>query len=115
MDIRLAHQSTTTSTEELGGEMKAKPLTNTKFEHSGHVILCPGCGYWHLFDKRWSFNGDEQKPTFSPSMLVFPNLPEKRCHSFVRDGKIEFLDDCFHNLKGQTVELPDADGDEVDC
>lgn len=29
------------------------------------------------------------------------------CHSFVTDGKIQFLNDCFHSLKGQTVDLPD--------
>lgn len=29
------------------------------------------------------------------------------CHSFVRAGKIEFLGDCTHALKGQTVPLPD--------
>lgn len=29
-----------------------------------------------------------------------------RCHSFVRDGKIEFLSDSTHKLAGQTVDLP---------
>ena len=29
----------------------------------------------------------------------------KVCHSFVRDGRIEFLSDCTHELAGQTVEL----------
>lgn len=29
------------------------------------------------------------------------------CHSFVTDGKIQFLSDCTHELAGQTVELPD--------
>lgn len=33
--------------------------------------------------------------------------PESRCHSYVRDGKIEFLGDCFHDLKNTTVELPE--------
>ena len=27
------------------------------------------------------------------------------CHSFVTDGKIQFLGDCTHELAGQTVEL----------
>jgi len=34
-------------------------------------------------------------------------VSEYRCHSFVRDGRIEFLSDCTHALKGQTVDLPD--------
>lgn len=29
------------------------------------------------------------------------------CHSFVRNGVIEFLSDCTHALKGQHVPLPD--------
>jgi hypothetical protein len=29
------------------------------------------------------------------------------CHSFVRDGQIQFLGDCTHALKGQTVERPE--------
>jgi hypothetical protein len=33
-------------------------------------------------------------------------LPQ-RCHSFVRNGRIEFLGDCTHALASQTVDLPD--------
>lgn len=32
-------------------------------------------------------------------------FPPHVCHSFVRDGRIEFLSDCTHALAGQTVEL----------
>jgi hypothetical protein len=28
------------------------------------------------------------------------------CHSFVRNGKIEYLSDCTHNLAGKTVDIP---------
>jgi len=62
----------------------------------------------------WEFNGDYDKPTFSPSILMTTwesiNETEKRdvrCHSFVTDGKIQFLSDCTHELAGQTVELPE--------
>lgn len=93
----------------------------------GYVIFCPACGNGHLFDSRWKFNGDLDNPTFTPSMLVRGTVPitdeeadrimagEKIepkplvCHSFVTDGKIRFLDDCTHHLRGQTVELPDFD------
>ena len=34
------------------------------------------------------------------------------CHSFVREGKIEFLGDCTHALKGQTVDLNDVVEDD---
>lgn len=74
-----------------------------------YIFECPGCGCLHFFDASWTFNGDLEKPTVSPSILVFPSEPAKRCHSFVRDGMIQFLDDCHHELKGQTVEIPDFD------
>jgi hypothetical protein len=33
----------------------------------------------------------------------------KGCHSYVTNGRIQFLSDCHHSLAGQTVELPDWD------
>lgn len=78
-------------------------------------IFCPGCKSHHGFTIKhptfspWTWNGSEESPTFSPSMLVNAGYPDSRCHSFVRDGKIKFLDDCFHKLKNQTVELPEIE------
>jgi hypothetical protein len=73
-------------------------------------ITCPGCGYGHPFRIKgdgpvWTWNGDMIKPTFTPSMLVNKSHPEKQCHSHVTDGNIQFLADCWHALKGQTVPL----------
>ena len=31
------------------------------------------------------------------------------CHSFVVDGRIQFLGDCTHELACQTVDIPDFD------
>ena len=81
-------------------------------DDNAHIIFCPACGCGHLFDRRWTFNGDRDKPTFTPSMLVNAHLHEIdpkyiRCHSFVTDGKIQYLSDCTHDLAGQTVELPE--------
>ena len=95
-----------------------------KVQHNGHgpdyTFWCPGCecahGIWTM--KRggtpnWEFNGREDKPTFSPSILVrYPNGAtgkDEVCHSYVRDGQIQFLNDCTHKLAGQTVELPEND------
>ena len=86
--------------------MKAMPVERDGVVE-GHMIFCPGCKCGHLFDHRWHFNGDTEKPTFEGSMLVNAPDPSTRCHSFVRDGMIQFLDDCFHSLKGQTVPLED--------
>ena len=54
------------------------------------------------------FNGDTEKPTFSPS-LMYNFIPGHVCHSFVEDGKIRFLGDCTHPLAGQTVDLLEID------
>lgn len=78
-------------------------------------FMCPGCGYIHAVCLKvdagpHEFNRDFEKPTFSPSLVEdFSPNHEKRCHSYIKDGKIQFLDDCWHNLKGQTVELPDIE------
>lgn len=61
----------------------------------------------------WSFNGNYERPTFQPSVLVTYDGPDAGqdgappavCHSFVTDGQIQFLGDCTHALAGQTVPL----------
>ena len=85
----------------------------------GYCIWCPACRTLHRFPvDRWTFNGDMEKPTFSPSMLIKWNDPAdvgytstrktSVCHSFVRDGKIHYCNDCTHLFKGLTVDLPDV-------
>lgn len=81
------------------------------------VFFCPGCRSNHPFrveskDRpNWEWNGSFDLPTFSPSLLCFKDTPSHRCHSFVRDGRIEFLSDCHHELAGQTVDIPDWEDD----
>ena len=76
---------------------------------------CPGCKCDHGVPvpphaHAWDWNGSLESPTLSPSVLVTfgryprPDLPQT-CHCFVRDGKIEFLSDCEHELAGKTVEM----------
>lgn len=87
---------------------------------------CPGCGEVHMITvgdgpgPRWGYNGDPDRPTFTPSILVTWSEPSDDpdefddtskdikhvCHSFVTDGQIQFLGDCTHALAGQTVDLP---------
>lgn len=95
--------------------MKARELV-VGGKHVGWMIFCPACGCGHLLNG-WTFNGDTERPTFSPSILVHgwetdgTELPgyriQKRCHSYVTDGCIQYLADCEHALAGQTVELED--------
>jgi len=79
-------------------------------------FYCPGCKNHHAFTIKhpgpfvpWQWNNDLVKPTFSPSLLCNSDYPESRCHSFVKDGQIQFLGDCFHELKNQTVDLHEID------
>lgn len=74
-------------------------------------FLCPGCDEPHAIrhgNGTWAWNGDKEKPTFSPSVRVYNN-ERTLCHSFVTDGKIAFCGDSPHALANQTVELPDWD------
>jgi hypothetical protein len=101
---------------------------------------CPGCQMAHVVPvaaaaspRVWAFNGDLERPTLSPSILTegvgdmtdeqydqimnghepVPVPIQVRCHSFVKNGQIEFLSDCSHALSGQTVGLPEIrEGDE---
>lgn len=76
---------------------------------------CPGCKMAHRVmhgegeGPRWGYNGNAESPTFTPSVLVRYNWgPEQKaviCHSFVTDGRVQFLTDCTHELAGQTVDL----------
>ena len=70
---------------------------------------CPGCDAAHIFTDQWSFNGDEQKPTVQPSILTSKGT-EVRCHVFITDGTIQYLSDCWHTLKGQTVPMVELPG-----
>lgn len=84
----------------------------------GWLFMCPGCDAPHSIPSKeynpdnrsatWTFNGDVERPSFHPSVLVTaPGHDELRCHSFITDGQIQFLNDCGHKLAGQTVPLGD--------
>lgn len=83
-------------------------LVNPGDEQKTLLFWCPGCKCAHPYTyPRWSWNGSFVKPTFAPSLLCHPNAMHGRCHLFMRDGMIEFCNDCDHELKGQTVEAVD--------
>jgi len=85
---------------------------------------CPGCESMHVVPvtgpQAWGFNGSLTAPTLTPSVLVNgrrgPSSPEweaanPRCHVYVTDGRIHFLDDCEHHLHGQTVPMRPEGGE----
>lgn len=101
---------------------KFRPVTHEDGSPYGIRFDCPGCKDPHVIPTggphAWNFNGSLESPTLSPSILVRftasdPDDPaavaqESVCHSFVTDGRIQFLGDCTHALAGQTVDLPEC-------
>jgi hypothetical protein len=105
---------------------------------TGHAgFYCEGCKRPHFINvnlegpPKWGFNGSETAPTFTPSILAKYRHPKGYsngnpapagfdgeyitdiCHSFVTDGKIQYLADSTHEFAGQTIELPEFKyGDE---
>jgi hypothetical protein len=104
----------------------------------GLGFWCPGCREMHVVwhgegpGPRWTWNGDVERPVFSPSVLVTGVMPlsdeqhaawlrgeppptpvPMRCHSFVgcngaQPGEIIFLGDCTHELAGKVVPLAEV-------
>ena len=85
----------------------------------GVYIFCPGCVEPHRIPTHpepgrasWTFDGNYDLPTLSPSLLRTnrdaEGMPVEVCHSFITDGRIQFLADCTHSLAGQTVDLPEC-------
>lgn len=62
---------------------------------------------------RWSWDGNADVPTFTPSINAFSSgiptegIPGWRCHHYVKDGKIEYLNDCTHEFAGVTLPMID--------
>lgn len=94
----------------------------------GIQFFCQGCGYPHLIytnpetsSKVWTFNGDLDKPTASPSLLNLTGsfaeptfqdpegIPPTRCHLYLNAGVISYLEDSTHDLAGKTIELPEIE------
>jgi hypothetical protein len=97
------------------------------------AFLCPGCNEEHVISygpgETWGWNSSMTAPTFTPSVLVrsghyvdgqhpcwcdynaahpgHTGMLCYICHSFVTDGRIQFLGDCTHKLAGMTVDLPE--------
>lgn len=78
-----------------------------------YIFNCPGCNVSHGFkvtgSPKWTFNGNVDKPTISPSLKVqfHDNHTGKDqvCHSFIKDGVIQFLQDCTHKLAGKFIPM----------
>lgn len=91
-----------------------------KVIHTGNVVQfqCPGCGLTHMlnldaeFSPSWTFNGDTDRPTLTPSINAKVSGRDGairvRCHSWVTAGRIQFLADSTQALRGQTIYMPEV-------
>ena len=75
-------------------------------------FFCPGCNDPHTINDTWAFDGNYDKPTFKPSIKTWHDgnpaegIPAYCCHSYIKEGRIEFLSDCTHESAGLTLDLP---------
>lgn len=77
-------------------------------------FFCPGCGIQHRFTTsessysvQWSWNGNGDHPTVTPSIKVQYGIGGRVCHMYITDGFIEYLPDSYHYLSGKTVQMMD--------
>ena len=100
----------------------------------GWIFFCPACLGLHYFDKRWTFDGNMEAPTFTPSLRMgpywrmppgwdyekakaegrtkkdtitgrLPDAVEWQCHLNLTNGMLIFHGDCTHELSGKTVPM----------
>lgn len=90
------------------------------------IHWCPGCEMIHPvhigmpnhLGAKWTYNEIPDCPTLSPSVNISLGTTaagiERRCHYWLRNGKLEFCSDTTHEYSGQTINLPDLPWDEQD-
>lgn len=97
------------------------PEHNRTVVCNAHLVWCPGCDSLHRFRSHidggtntgplWDWDGNAERPTFTPSLLVRWNGKEngqsvsRTCHSFLREGVWQFLPDCTHDLASRQVAM----------
>jgi Family of unknown function (DUF6527) len=87
---------------------------------------CPGCNELHALSDGWTFDGNLDRPTFTPSFKQegFQEITVNGvwtgewqrdsagkplpflCHYVLTAGVLHFQNDCSHALAGQAVPLP---------
>lgn len=76
------------------------------------IFYCPACQCHHYFDTigeqpTWIYNNNPYVPTVHPSIISYqPNEHGPiRCHLFIEGGKIRYLKDCTHSMRGGVVDM----------
>lgn len=95
--------------------MKIEILNTSEGEPASWMFYCVGCKSYHVvpMNRGWTFNGDMENPTFTPSLLTkwdFKNgKPTRICHIIITNGKLRYCGDCSHPLAGQTLQMLDME------
>lgn len=85
------------------------------------LLWCPACGFGHVFEyPRWSFNGNLDKPTFTPSLRIFVRITKEVddklidtgeirtvCHFNLVDGQLQYAGDNPHQFNSQIITMQD--------
>lgn len=105
------------------GQVSAKMRNTT----DGFTWWCPACEEAHPLPKGWTFDGNLDAPTFTPSFKHTGkqtvkvngrwtggwvrdengNALDWCCHYIITAGQVAFCGDSTHSLAGKTVPMPD--------
>lgn len=97
-----------------------RTMLDEDIKYNALLFWCPGCAEdggsgIHMLPvdncdlkgkASWVWNNNLEKPTLEPSILTRTGAGFV-CHSYLRDGVFEFLEDCTHSLKSKKVEMPE--------
>ena len=87
-------------------KIKVHPNDPTMYMFWDVALDRPNAFYVRDQHPSWSWNEDYECPTVSPSIRLIHNGNQVD-HLFIRDGKIQYLNDCTHELAGKTVDMVD--------
>lgn len=98
-------------------KINIRQISNTDESIYGYIFWCLGCKGSHTFvtdhtaKTHWSFNGDTENPHFNPSLAFWVDWTKQelgyKCHLFLHNGRIQYLNDCKHDLAGHTIDIPE--------
>lgn len=75
------------------------------------ILWCPACRDTHVITDLWAVTEhDDGTLTAEPSILVTQPPTDYRCHSYLRAGVWQYLDDCSHEHAGHTLPMADIPG-----
>lgn len=92
--------------------MKADSLqVSSKLRRATNGLMhwCPACEEMHPLPDSWSFDGNLESPTFTPSFKHGPTNAGSNniCHYVLTAGVLNYCGDCTHAMAGQSIPLPE--------